>query len=155
MTRDGPRIVIRANGAAHSGPNHFCGNYSSSSSSDDESGYEHHAAARGGPAGAHRRRPEMRFDTDSSDDSRAHLAHHHISHGPGGRRSTAAYPPRGRGPLHDSTDESELERHMASSRRGRGVTGAPRGGMMAPLPPRPRNGRATVDRRGAISGGRP
>ena len=149
VSRDGPRIVVRANGTARSsGPSRFCGNDSSSSSSD-ESECGHHAAAHGGPVGGLRRRPEMRFDTDSSDDRGADL----LSRGPGGRRSTAAHPlPRGRAAPRIGGEESdELDRHMAAARRARGVTGASRGGMMATPPSRaPRNGRAAGDRRGAV-----
>ena len=151
MSRDGPRIVNRANGAAHSSDPHTHfggGDYSSS----DDSECEHHGPVRGGPAGTHRRRPEMRFDTDSSDDRGANL----LSRGPAGRRSTATHaPPRGRA-TRDGSDGAELDRHMAAARRARGATGASRGGMMAPTSSRaPRNGRVAGDRRGAVAGGRP
>ena len=134
MNRDGTRIVIRRYRGRHSGRARFGGDYSDD---DEESECEHHASARGGLTGS-----EMRFDTDSSDECAADL----FSHGPfglGGRRSTATYPPRrGDAPQDSSSDEDELDHHVASSRRGRGAMGAPRRGMMAP-PARSSHGRAT------------
>ena len=152
MNRNGPSIWGRADGAGHVGSTHFCSDHSNDDDDDDDSDGEWLAAARGG------RRAEMRFDTDSSDEGGIHQGHY-ISHGAGGRRSTAApyLSRRGRAQVESSSsDESEFDGHVAA-RQGRGAMRAgPRGGMMAPAPSRAAgHGRAQGDRRGAVRGGRP
>ena len=151
--RDEPPVV-RMIWETNSHPARFARGFSYSSSEiiddDQESECEHHAA-RGG----HRRRLEMRFDTDSSDENGANLLSRG-SYGFGGRGSTAHYPPR-RG-RDSSSGESASERYMASSRRGRGTTGAgSRGGVLAtPTPPlRSSHGRAQGEGRGGVRGDRP
>ena len=137
QNRDGPRIGGRANGEGRLGSTHFVSDHSDDEDDDDSDG-EYLVAARGG------RYADMRFDTDSSDEAGIHHGHF-ISHGTGGRRSTAVpYPPR-RGPAprnSSSSDESESDRHVAASRRGREATGAGA------------RGRTQGDRRGAVRGGR-
>ena len=148
--RDGPPVVVRLNRATDSDPASFVRGFSFSDDEvidddDQESECEHHAARGGG------RRLGMRFDTDTSDESGADRLSRG-SYGHGGRGSTAPYPPRrGPAPRDRSSGESVAERHVASSRRGRGTAGAgSRGGVMTtPTPPlRSSRGCAQGARRG-------
>ena len=158
---DGPPVVVHFSRVDGSHPSRCVRNFTYSADEvindddDEEQGSEgEHHAARGG----RRRRPEMRFDTDSSADNDANPLSRG-SYGFGGRRLTALYPPRrGRASQDSSSDESASERYMASSRRGRGTTGAAsRGGVMAtPTPPlRSSHGRAQGNRQVGARGNRP